>query len=66
MYLSRQHVGAIIKEFNVRGFDALAPSYVTGRPPKFSEEQRSIIVEMALCPPDLLGQPFKRWSLSKL
>ena len=44
----------------------MAPKYGGGRPPKFTEEQRSLIVETALCPPDLLGQPFTRWSLAKL
>ncbi len=66
LYFSPQHVRTIIKDFNANGFDALAPKYDGGRPPKFSEEQRSLIVETALCPPDLLGQPFRRWSLAKL
>lgn len=65
-YFSDQHVRAIIKEFNTSGFDALVPRYSGGRPPKFSEEQRSLIIETALCPPDLLGRPFRRWSLAKL
>jgi transposase len=65
-YFSPQHVRAIIKDFNASGFEALVPKYGTGRPPKFSQEQRSLIVETALCPPDLLGRPFRRWSLAKL
>jgi transposase len=65
-YFSEQHVRTIIKEFNTDGFDALSPKYAGGRPPKFSEEQRSLIIETALCPPDLLGRPFRRWSLAKL
>ena len=60
------HVRTIIKDFNQNGFDALVPKYGGGRPKKFHEEQRSLIVETALCPPDLLGQPFTRWSLPKL
>jgi transposase len=66
LYFSEQHVRNIIKEFNADGFDALSPKYGGGRPVKFTEEQRSLILETALCPPDLLGRPFRRWSLAKL
>ena len=65
-YFSEAHVRTIIQSFNSAGFEALVPKYGTGRPEKFSEEQRSLIIETALCPPDLLGQPFTRWSLAKL
>lgn len=65
-YFSPQHVRTIIKAFNAEGFDALVPKHGGGRPPTFTAEQRSLIVENALCPPDLLGRPFKRWSLEKL
>lgn len=66
LYFSEQHVRAIIKAFNEEGFDALSAKYGGGRPAKFTEEQRSLIIETALCPPDLLGRPFRRWSLAKL
>ena len=66
LYFSEAHVRTIIKSFNDQGFAALGPKYGVGRPPKFSEEQRSLIIETALCPPGLLGQPFTRWSLEKL
>jgi len=66
LYFTPQHVRTIIKEFNASGFDALVPKYGGGRTPTFSDEQRSLIVETALCPPDLLGRPFRRWSLAKL
>jgi transposase len=59
-------VRTIIKAFNEEGFSALEPKYGIGRPKKFTEEQRSIIIETALCPPDLLGEPYRRWSLPKL
>ncbi len=65
-YFSAAHVRTIIKSFIDDGFEALVPKYGIGRPAKFSEEQRSLIIETALCPPDLLGQPFTRWSLAKL
>lgn len=66
LYFSPAHVRTVIKAFNAEGLQGLAPKYCGGRPPKFSEEQRSLIIETALCPPDLLGQPFTRWSLAKL
>jgi len=65
-YFSFQHVRSIIRQFNQEGIAALEPKYGIGRPEKFSEEQKSIIIETALCPPDLLGKPFRRWSLAKL
>jgi len=36
------------------------------RPKKFTEEQCSLIIETALCLPDLLGEPHRRWSLPRL
>jgi transposase len=66
LYFSSQHVRTIIKAFNAEGLSALVPKYGGGRPPEFSQEQQSLIVEAALCPPDLLGWPFRRWSLEKL
>ena len=66
LYFSPQHVRTILKTFNAEGLSALVPKYGGGRPPEFREEQKSLIVEAALCPPDLLGWPFRRWSLAKL
>lgn len=66
LYFSPQHVRTILKAFNAQGFVALEPRYRGGRPRKLSAEQRSLLLETALCPPDLLGQPFRRWSLAKL
>ena len=66
LYFSEAHIRTIIKAFNDDGFEGLAPKYGIGRPLKFSEEQGSLIIETALCPPGLLGQPFTRWSLTKL
>ena len=65
-YYSTQHVRTIVKDFNANGFKALEPKYGGGRPKTFTDDQRSLIVETALCPPDLLGLPFRRWSLAKL
>lgn len=66
LYFSPGHVRAILKAFNAEGFDALAPKYGGGRPVEFTEEQKSLLLEIALCPPSLLGRPFRRWSLEKL
>lgn len=66
LYFSEAHVRTIIKLFNEEGFSALEPKYGIGRPKKFTEEQQSLIIETALCPPDLLGEPYRRWSLPKL
>jgi transposase len=65
-HFSEQHVRHLIEEFNQRGLPSLQAKERPGRPPKFSEEQISLIAETALCPPDLLRLPFKRWSLEKL
>lgn len=66
LYFSPQYVRAILKRFNEEGFASLAPRWSNGPPRQFSEEQRRLIVETALCPPELLGRPFPRWSLAKL
>jgi len=65
-YYGPAQVRKIINDFNTNGFEALAPKYCGGRPPKFDADQRSLIIEAALCPPHLLGRPFRRWSLEKL
>jgi len=65
-YYCAPHVRKIIKDFNANAFEALAAKYRGGRPPKFTADRRSLIRETAMCPPDLLGRPFRRWSLEKL
>jgi len=66
LYFSPGYVRTLIKAFNADGFASLPAKYGRGRPVEFTNEQRSLLIETALCPPDLLGQPFRRWSLSKL
>ena len=66
VHYSEHHVRAIIKEFNEHGFKALEPKPRSGRPTEFTEDDKAFIAETAKCPPDLLGCPFKRWSLEKL
>src|SRR5512146_2990362 len=66
LHFSEQHVRHLVRELNQHGLQVLEPKERSGRPPKFSEEQISLMAETALCPPDLLGLPFTRWSLEKL
>ena len=66
LHYSEQHIRNIIKAFNERGLKALEPEPKSGRPNKFTEDQCASIAETALCPPELLGMPFTRWSLEKL
>ena len=66
VHYSEHHVRAIIKDFNQHGLKALEPKPRSGRPTEFDEDDRALIAETAKCPPDLLGCPFKRWSLEKL
>jgi hypothetical protein len=44
----------------------LEPKYGVGRPKKRTEDRRNFVIETALCPPDLLGDPYRRWSLARL
>ena len=65
-YAMKRTKEAIIKDFNERGLKALEPKPRPGRPNEFTEDDKAFIAETAKCPPDLLGCPFKRWSLEKL
>lgn len=66
VHYSEPHVRDIIKEFNEHGLKALEPKPRSGRPAEFTEDDKAFIAETAKCPPELLGCPFKRWSLEKL
>lgn len=65
-HLHQEYVRELLRLFNRDGVAILKQKPRSGRPPVFSEEVRSVIVEYALCPPRALGQPFSRWSLEKL
>jgi|SRR6266496_2865969 len=60
------HIRAVLKDFNERGFAALAAGKSPGRPRRFGAEVRERIVEVALSRPKDLGEPFTHWSLQKL
>lgn len=61
-----QHVRLIIRLFNEGGIEAIKAKKPTGRPPEFTPEQQSSLVELALVPPRVMGLPFTQWSLVKL
>lgn len=57
-HYSKKWVRHIIHRFNDKGMEAIFPHYAGGRPPTFTEEQKTKIVEIALSRPQDLGLPF--------
>jgi len=55
-----------LKRFNARGLQGLEEDVRTGRPPTYSAEQRSAVIDTALTPPADLGLPFASWTLDRL
>lgn len=55
-----------IHRFNESGPDGLISPRSGGAPPRFTEEQKQQIVELAQIPPKELDLPFRRWTLHKL
>ena len=55
-----------LKRFNARGLDGLEEDVRTGRPPTYSAEQRSAVIDTALTRPADLGLPFAAWTLDRL
>ena len=55
-----------LKRFNEGGLEGLAEDVRTGRPPTYSAEQRSAVIETALSRPADLGLPFASWTLDRL
>ncbi len=64
--MSEDYVRTLIKAFNEHGFAMLQPKWGPGRPPRFTEEQRKALVNLALSRPKDLGLPYTQWSLSRL
>ncbi len=52
-----------LKRFNARGLQGLEEDVRRGRPPTYSAEQRSAVINTALTPPADLGLPFASWTL---
>ncbi len=63
---SATHVAELIHSFNERGFAALDPRKGGGRPIRIDQEQRAMIVKVALARPTGVGKSFTSWSLGKL
>lgn len=61
-----QHVRLVIRLFNAGGIEAIKAKKRPGRPPGFTTEQHSALVELALTPPRVIGLPFTQWALAKL
>ncbi|HEX6016171.1 MAG TPA: helix-turn-helix domain-containing protein [Geminicoccaceae bacterium] len=55
-----------LKRFNARGLQGLEEDVRTGRPPTYSAEQRSAVINAALTRPADLGLPFACWTLDRL
>lgn len=67
LYFSADYVRKVIHRFNEEGLESLKARYANGgRPKKVQPEHESQLVELALTPPNLTGQPFTHWSLEKL
>ena len=65
-HCSEAHVRAVIKRFNEDGLDSLPRKKGGGRPPAITAEEKSMMIELALMPPGVMGYPFTSWSLRKL
>ena len=64
---SRDYVCDIIHSFDKVGFQAFETKYENcGKDPKFTENDRRKIIDVALSKPSDLGLPFTCWSLEKL
>ena len=55
-----------LKRFNARGLQGLEEDVRPGRPPTYSAEQRSTVINTALTRPADLGLPFASWTLDRL
>ena len=67
LYFSADYVRKMIHRFNAEGLESLKARYGNGgRPKKVQPEHESQLVELALTPPNVTGQPFTHWSLEKL
>ena len=54
-----------LKRFNARGLQGLEEDVRSGRPPTYSAEERSAVIDTALTPPADLGLPFASWTLDR-
>lgn len=61
-----EYLRELIRRFNADGFDGIVQRRRSGRPERLTEEEKSIIVEVATASPQAFGRPFNQWSLRKL
>ncbi|HEV2316926.1 MAG TPA: IS630 family transposase [Thermoplasmata archaeon] len=64
--MSEVYIRELIHAFNEHGFAMLKPKWGPGRPPKFTDEQRRALVDLATSRPRELDLPYAEWSLSRL
>ena len=55
-----------LKRFNERGLQGLEEEMRSGRPPTYSAEERSAVIEAAPSRPAERGLPFASWTLDRL
>jgi len=67
LHFTADYVRKVIHAFNERGARSLKAQYSNGgRPREILPEHESELVELALTPPRLTGQPFTHWTLETL
>jgi transposase len=66
LHLCDRTVRRWIYRFNEAGVEGLGDQSRAGRPPTYSEEQRSEVVAASLTDPQSLGLPFGSWTLDRL
>lgn len=67
LHFTADYVRKAIHAFNERGAKSLKAQYCNGgRPQEILPEHESELVELALTPPRLTGQPFTHWTLETL
>jgi len=64
--MHEEYLRRLLRDFNDEGFDALKPRPHTGRRASLTEEEASVVAEVATAPPQAFGRPFNQWSLRKL
>src|SRR3970040_1275780 len=64
--MSEEYVRDLIHAFNAHGFAMLKPKWGPGRPPKFTEEQRKGLVDLATWTRRARHLPYQEWSLARL
>jgi len=64
--MNEEYLRKRIRDFNDKGFDSLRQKPRSGRPPSLTDEEESLVAEIATAPPQAFGRPFNKWSLRKL